>query len=395
MRWNERGIALVITLLVVALLAITVVEFTYSVEVDQHMARNALNGLQASLLARSGINLGEAFLLHDDDANIDSFTEEWCPQPGPEGHSCQIDEESSQLVVPENMRLRVEIFDEAGKLNINLTRPTNLTQLRAARAAENKSQQSAPFQAWYTAFTRLLEGRGVDPQVADEVMAFWEKVLEATQSNQPGARPGSAGGATPGGLAPARPTPTPYQVLLDFPSLDDASVIPGMSPGLIRRLRPVLTAGRGSQVNANTASREVLTAIVGDGEVVDSIISLRQEQGLKPADLARLTAPLRTGNDPANRFVGSMLGVKSSYFLIRASAIVNPNPVTGRGGVSRSASMLVQRGLRPGVPLNAPPGTPRWTLHRLDWQKEGGAVLFDKADQGTDADDSSTLGVAE
>jgi general secretion pathway protein K len=62
---DERGIALIITLLVVALLTITVIEFTYSVEVDQHMARNALNGLQASLLARSGIALGEALLLHD------------------------------------------------------------------------------------------------------------------------------------------------------------------------------------------------------------------------------------------------------------------------------------------------------------------------------------------
>src|ERR1043166_6262788 len=104
---NERGMAVVITLLVVALLTITVVEFTYSVEIDQHMARNALNGLQASLLARAGINLGEALLLHDNDPWIDAFTEDWCP--GPSEFSCMIDESNSQLLLPENMRLRVQI----------------------------------------------------------------------------------------------------------------------------------------------------------------------------------------------------------------------------------------------------------------------------------------------
>src|SRR3989442_8369446 len=112
---NDRGIALIITLLVVALLTITVVEFTYSVEVDQRMARNALNGLQAALLARSGINLGEALLLHDDlknQAQVDAFTEDWCPSAGPEAQSCLIDDSNSQIVLPENMRLRVQIFDE-------------------------------------------------------------------------------------------------------------------------------------------------------------------------------------------------------------------------------------------------------------------------------------------
>src|ERR1043166_9992226 len=125
---NERGMAVVITLLVVALLTITVVEFTYSVEIDQHMTRNAINGLQASLLARSGINLGEAYLLHDDNFTVDAFTEEWCPGPDDEGRSCKIDELNGQIVLPENMRLRVQIIDESGKLNINALRPLNATE---------------------------------------------------------------------------------------------------------------------------------------------------------------------------------------------------------------------------------------------------------------------------
>ncbi len=144
---NQDGIALVITLLVAALLTIIVVEFTYSVEIDQHMARNALNGLQASLLARSGINLGEAFLLHDDDPAVDAYTEDWG----------NLDALNSQFVLPDNMRLRVQIIDESGKLNINLTRPQNLNQFRQAQATTgSQAPQVFLFQSWTNALGNLI-----------------------------------------------------------------------------------------------------------------------------------------------------------------------------------------------------------------------------------------------
>ncbi len=367
---NQDGIALVITLLVVALLTIIVIEFTYSVEVDQHMARNALNGLQATLLARSGINLGEAFLLHDYDPTVDAYTEDWG----------NLDELNSVFVLPDNMRLRVQIIDESGKLNINMTRPANLNQIRQAQQTTGAQAQQTvlPFQSWTTALGLLIQARGGDPQVLDNLTMYWGAALEALASGQLGPA------TTPGVPTPVlTPGAQVNQVAtLDFPSLDDAAVVPGFTPALIRQLRQVVTAlpaNRQPRINANTAPREVLAAVLGDGGVADNIISQRQEQGLKEADLNQLLAPLRA--DPATRFAGTMLGVKSSYFLIRASGIVNPNPVTGRGGISRSASMLVMRGMRAGVVPNAPAGTPRWTLTQLDWQKEGGAALFQKPDQ--------------
>ena len=51
---NERGLALVIVLAVVALLTILVTEFTFNTQLDQHRTRNAVHALQAQLLARSG-----------------------------------------------------------------------------------------------------------------------------------------------------------------------------------------------------------------------------------------------------------------------------------------------------------------------------------------------------
>jgi type II secretory pathway component PulK len=368
---NERGIALVITLLVVALLTIIVVEFTYSAEVDAHMARNALNALQASMLARSGVNLGEAFLLHDDDPQVDSYAEDWG----------NLDLLNSQLILPDNMRLRVQIVDEGGKLNINLTRPRRVQDWLAAQRTEANNQQASQlFQAWTTALGNLLAGRGASPDIADAVAQYWSQLFLFAF---PGVLTGQAGSADQGQATVGTPTSgglpsNPF--FWDFPSLDDASVIPGLTPSVIRRSRAVLTAldaNRQVQVNANTAPVEVLSAIIPDAGVVDNIISHRQEQGLTLSDLQQL---LGSGGlnpqDPAARWVRSMLGVRSAFFLIRASALVNPNPITGKGGISRSASMLVRRDPRAGVPQNAPPGVPRWTLTQLDWQKEGGAGLF-------------------
>jgi general secretion pathway protein K len=64
-RGGERGIALLITLLVVTLVSVIVVEFTQSTDIDAHLTRNALNALQARYLARSGIALAEITLKLD------------------------------------------------------------------------------------------------------------------------------------------------------------------------------------------------------------------------------------------------------------------------------------------------------------------------------------------
>ena len=378
---NQDGIALVITLLVVALLTITVVEFTYSVEVDQSMTRNALNGLQATLLARSGINLGEAFLLHDTPPNLDkfdSYTEDWG----------QLDELNSQFVLPDNMRLRVQILDESGKLNINMTRPQNVAewnQVRQAQATQPPAGAQAPvlrpFQSWMEAFGQLVQGHGGDPQAIDALGAYWDQIWAAVASGQFGVAPTAQGTPTPQSQPTMNLNQTVAPVLIDFPSLDDAAIVPGLTPSVIRSIRSAVTAlpaGRQPRVNINTAPREVLAAIIQAGDVVDNIISQRQQQGLQDTDLTQLLAPLAA--NPATRNARSMLGVKSAYFLIRASAVINPNPVTGRGGISRSASMLVWRYATTGVGRPGPAGQPHWTLTQLDWQKEGGAALFQKAD---------------
>jgi type II secretory pathway component PulK len=400
---NQRGIALVITLLVVALLTITVIEFTYSVQVDEHMAHNALSGLQASLLARSGINLGEAFLLHDNDQAVDAFTEEWCPEPGPDGHSCRIDDTNGQVLLPQNMRLRVQIVDEGGKLNLNLVRfrtPQEWTNWRNTRDGDPKTQPH-PLVDWKTAFETLLAGRGLEPTIADQVLDYWDMVFQTRFSpTGPGGAaraPGQTPGVTPG-LAPTPDAAANLQLQqLEFASLDDAAVIPGLTQSALRKLRPVLTAlpvaGAGAQqrVNANTAPAVVLSAIVGDEEVVSNIMSQRSQTPIKQPDLVALVGGLNKPGSTSRNYAGAMLGVTTQFFEVSASGVVNPNPVSGRGGISRSARMLVRRTRRTQVPGTGASPVP-WTLTQLDWQKEGGAVLFQsQAEQGVGSDDQRAL----
>src|SRR5687768_4200219 len=64
-RASERGVALIVTLLVVTLLTVIVVEFTHSTQIDAHLTRNTLNAVQARYLARSAVALAELTLKQD------------------------------------------------------------------------------------------------------------------------------------------------------------------------------------------------------------------------------------------------------------------------------------------------------------------------------------------
>lgn len=382
---NDRGVALVMVLLVVTLLSIVIIEFAYTTLVYSHLARNSVNGLQASLLARSGLNLGEAILITDADPQVDSFLEDWCPEPGPSW--CRIDE--SLLPVPGNMRIRIQIVDESGKLNLNGTRPTIREYKDSLTNPDPEVLQS--FRVVQVALKKLIEMVGGDPAAADRLDEYWGQLIEtrfASAVNGPQAAAGATPGPTPPGGQPQGSTITQADNQLrqiNFPSLDDANAILGLDPRVLQRLRRYVTAdvlrngNSGKSLNANTAPRIVLEALFDDPSVVDAIVVRRESAPLILSDLSTTLQEAADPRNPMGKAVG-MLGVKSQLYRIIASAIVNPDPVTGEGGLARSASMVVRRtdsAANRGKQGNN--GLPAWTLTRLDWQKEGGAVLFEEA----------------
>ena len=73
---DERGAALIITLFIVALVAILVLEYHFDATIEVELADNYASEVQAYQLAVSGINLARALLQQDDPA-YDAPMELW------------------------------------------------------------------------------------------------------------------------------------------------------------------------------------------------------------------------------------------------------------------------------------------------------------------------------
>ncbi len=401
----------VIVLLVVSLLTMITVQFAFSAQIFTHMARNSLSGLQAQLLARSGINLGEAFLAFDGEPRVDAFSEEWCPEPAQD--SCLID--ASLFPLPDNMRLRVEIFDESGKINLNLTKPQNEQEMQLA---QEDPTRILGFQRWRFAFERVLEEEGFETELAQRLYDYWDMRLEQVLSGgaggdgaeaddeddgddeleDDGTDDGGAAGAGAGGTGGTGNTAELFRSI-DFTTLEDANVALGLRPQDLRRLERLLTAAPTVSlrfINANTAPRGVLNAVIGDEGIVEEILNRRMEVPLETSEIFSMMPQVAAGDpipDPRR-----MMRASSSIYRIWASGIVNPNPLTGRGGIGRSAAMLVRRVRALDGPAQGGAAAAggagdgeavAWTFTRLDWQKEGGAWLFDEnRDAGTESPES-------
>lgn len=101
---TEEGMALILTLLVVSILAVLILEFNYLMRVDSTIAGNYRDSLKALYLAKSGVNFG-ILLLRRDDLAYDALTEDWA---------------ASKLPVAEAEGIILfEITDENRKIDIN------------------------------------------------------------------------------------------------------------------------------------------------------------------------------------------------------------------------------------------------------------------------------------
>jgi type II secretory pathway component PulK len=332
----------------VALLTITVTEFTYSVQIDQHRTRNALHALQSQLLARSGVNLAEGFLMLDDEPAYDAYTEEWW---------LQLREFCQGLELDESMRIRCRVRDESGKLNINNTRGLRRRVQSQAVTADAILRD---------AMRCMFQRRGIEVDIVDKLADYWQQ--------EP---PENADGVK--------------ATIPEFTSLEDFGASFGIPSERLHQLRNVLTAQPSRllpSININTAPSEVLAAVLnaesadcaGDAPIEDIV-----------ARQVDIEQPFRTTGDINSVIQGlenvdlkrRLFGVRSRLYRLEASAQTNVDPLDPTsGGIGQTLSVLVSRqqgapprGQQPQIGPNGNP-LPTWTLRPLDWQKEGGARLF-------------------
>ncbi len=293
-REGERGVALLLALLTMVLLAVTVLEFTVSTQVSHRRAAMWLAGRRAALVADGGVTVAtEVLKLDFSMGSTDSLLDLWAREMPP------IDTGAGLLAV------RIE--DEQGKLNLN----------ELATGALSPAGRR---------FQSLLARLGLDTALASP-LADW---IDRNDDPGPGALAAEAAWYSQG-PSPYRPRNGPLR------SYAELALVRGFTPEVLTRLRRFVTVlpEGGLKVNVNTAPAEVLASIdprLDDEFLVRRLVEARSGQPFSKTDsLLAIGGMDSFSSDELER----LFGYSSRWFRVRATGDV--------GGAMRSVEALVER----------------------------------------------------
>jgi general secretion pathway protein K len=291
----QRGIALLATMLAVALMTLLVVEFTTSAALGYRAAANQADELRACYLARSGVEVGLAIL--EQSAQTSNSPNNGSPNspnngsPAPARYDSfdQLWARPSPPIPVDGGLLATSIVDDDRKINVNL-------YLNA------KTHQPDPI--WAPIIVRLLSNLEVSPDLLP-ILTDW---LDPDSIE-------SAGGAEADYYLTLSP---PYEPRNGpMPTIYDLRMLKGMDDATFFKLSGYLTAASGQpRVNVNTAPPEVLAALAPE---------LENNQALVEAIVkARAIEPFTAITDLKNRVSGlpqtaafmTLLTTQSSSFTI-------------------------------------------------------------------------------
>jgi general secretion pathway protein K len=293
--YRQRGAAVIVAMLVVALATIAAASFMFRSQIEWRKLENASNLDQARWILRAAEQWAATVLMDDArGSHVDHLGEAWAQELPPV--------ESEGYVITG----RLEELD--GRFNIN-----NLLT-----GGQVEPRQLAVLQR-LLAVLRLPE-------------ALTWNIADWLDSDQEPLREGSAESAYYLGLA------QPYTAA-DRPlaSVDELIRVKGMDKAILDQLRPYVAAlPQGSKVNVNTATPEVLSALV-EGLTLDEAYGLtaRRERAWF-RDLGEFERTL-----PQGLSLGSgMAAVTSDYFVVRASARHDRISVGSRALLHRTGTEL-------------------------------------------------------
>jgi general secretion pathway protein K len=214
---SERGVALLVTMMALALMTLLVMDFTTSASLGYRSAAGQANELRAEYLARSAISVGLSLL--STDAQQDALAK--TPHDG-------LDEPWAQPYPPLPLgggEAQVSIIDEARKLDINLLiNPRN----------------GQPNPEYAAIIERLFTNIGVSPALIPAIVDW----LDPDSIESPG---GAEADYYLRLIPPYEPRNGP------MPTIGDLRMIRGVDDATFFRLQQFLTAAPEPRVNINTA----------------------------------------------------------------------------------------------------------------------------------------------
>jgi general secretion pathway protein K len=292
--------ALLATMLAIALMTLIVVDFTSASALGYLSAANHANEIRAAYLARSAINMGLALIAQDSRAQQ--------AQPGSSGVTAQAqpyDSFASVWAIPfppmpvNGGTVELSVVDEARKFNINSLinnkPPTAFGAIGVGQIDPNAVAQ----------LTRLVTILGISPAIIPPIVDWLDRDSIT-----------SAGGAEAdyylGLIPPYEPRNGP------MPTLGDLRLVKGVDDATFAVLRNYLTVAPELGVNANTASPEVIACLVpeltANPRIVETIIQARTVRPFSSlTDVYNLPG---VGELQAELDKGTSLTISTEYFTI-------------------------------------------------------------------------------
>ncbi|HLW71227.1 MAG TPA: type II secretion system minor pseudopilin GspK [Candidatus Binataceae bacterium] len=289
-RKPRRGIALLATMLAVALMTLLVMDFTTTAALGYRSAANQADELRAYYLARSGVNVGLALLVQNALANPPQNQGGGGGTTQPKGHD-SLDQIWAQPFPPipvEGGAVSLAIIDEDRKINLN-----KLVD----------SQTGQPSKQVAEVIATLLANLNLSPDLLP-TMIDW---LDSDSIETPG-------GAEADFYLSLIPPYEPRNSAL--PTIYDLRMLKGMDDQTFLILSQFLTAMPTPKgVNLNTAPPEVLLALAPalkiDAVTIKDIINQR---ALVPFD--QQTDVTRVIPEAGKPPVSNLLTTTSTYFTI-------------------------------------------------------------------------------
>ena len=287
-RPRERGVALLLALVVTIILTVVVLEFNYFIRVHATLSGHSVDDLKARVAADSGVEMAKALLINDvvadseDGFMVDAFDEEWAL-------GIELETGGSET--------SVHISDEMSKLNLN----------RLINRAETEFDIETTNTEMIETLRRLFESLDLDPNLVDEVVDWLD---ENDEEEAFGAESGYYESLDPPIRCKNGPMDSVEELLLIEGFNKEIFFGDEESPGLIEFV--TICGEEDGRVNINTAPEELIAALTNNESVAERIVGMRED------------APFENAEDMANRLPEGELTEKfttySSFFLISSSA---------------------------------------------------------------------------
>lgn len=302
---KQRGVA-VITALLLTTLAITIVaSLFWQQQVQVRSIENQRLQLQKQWILRGALDWASVILWEDQKhTTTDDLTEDWAV-PLADTPLDQYVENGRTDTEASEASLSGSIIDAQSRYNLR-----------------NLSANGVVNQAELATFRRLLTNLHLSATlaqpIADAMAAVGPRSTALPTGGQSAANGNTqAGGSTSGGMqssaGSSATSSTPRQ--MDIVQVEDLLSVPGVTPDILAKLKDfVIVLPQGAtQVNANTAPAEVLSAVIDGLSMSDAKALIASRDHAVFRDLAGVQLAI---NNPKIVPNASVISESSNYFLV-------------------------------------------------------------------------------